>query len=152
MKLPTPTPLLPIRNTLALCLAVVLAGCGVSSQLHLNDTSTTNLSVRALHRFSGGPGGSDQGAGALHFGILAIAPGGAGRFVLGITGEGGVVAAQEGGLAAGADMRQALGKPEIGGVEERHGAYSAPRPPACQIPRGRRVAPNGPLESPPGRR
>ena len=58
MKLPTPPPLSSIRNTLALCMAVLLAGCGVSSQLHLNDGSTTNLSVRALHRLGGGPGGS----------------------------------------------------------------------------------------------
>lgn len=46
-----------LRAALAVGLAVLITGCGVSSQMHLKDPSTTLASVRALHRFGTGPGG-----------------------------------------------------------------------------------------------
>ena len=49
---------LPWRTLAAWVLALLVTGCGVSSQLHLSDPSTTNLSLRAVYRVGGGPGGS----------------------------------------------------------------------------------------------
>jgi hypothetical protein len=51
-------PHLAMRLLAALSLPLLVSGCGVSSQLHLSDPSSTNVSARALHRFGGGPGGS----------------------------------------------------------------------------------------------
>jgi hypothetical protein len=51
-------PHLAFRLLAALSMPLLVTGCGVSSQLHLSDPSTTNVSVRALHRLGGGPGGS----------------------------------------------------------------------------------------------
>ncbi len=57
MMLRQDTVLLSWRAVLGVMVAALVAGCSVSSQLHLNDPSTTLASARALHRFGGGPGG-----------------------------------------------------------------------------------------------
>lgn len=46
-----------LRAAAAVGMAVLVSGCSVSSQLHLNDPSTTLASARALHRFGASPGG-----------------------------------------------------------------------------------------------
>ena len=58
MKLPIAPSFLPLRALATLALALLVTGCGVSSQLHISDPSTTNLSLRAVYRLGGGPGGS----------------------------------------------------------------------------------------------
>ena len=58
MKPPISPSHLTSRTLATLALALLVTGCGVSSQLHLSDPSTTNLSLRAVYRVGGGPGGS----------------------------------------------------------------------------------------------
>lgn len=47
-----------LRAAAALATAALAVGCAYNNtQLHIDDTSTPNLSARALHRFGAGPGG-----------------------------------------------------------------------------------------------